>query len=69
MTSPRHGRRLATGLRSTCLLCLLLSAFAPASSGQQPAAADVPALVSKLKDKDAKVRAAAARQLDSLGAE
>lgn len=66
MTS-RHGRRLATGLRLICLLCLFLLTLAPASSGQQPAAADVSALVSELKDKEAKVRAEAVRRLTGLG--
>lgn len=64
-----RGRRLATRLRMTCLLCLLLLAHAPVSSSQKLKPADVSALVRDLKDDDAKVRFAAARRLLAAGAE
>lgn len=64
-----RGRRLTTSLWMTCLLCLFLLTLAPVSSAQKPTAADVPALVMKLKDKDEKVRTEAAKYLESLGAE
>jgi HEAT repeat protein len=62
-------RSLTTSLRTDGLLCLFLLTLAAVSSGQQPTAADVPALVRSLKDKDAKVRIAAASRLASSGAE
>jgi HEAT repeat protein len=67
--TTRYQRRLTISLRMTCLLCLFLLTHPPVSSGQQPTAADVPALVKQLNDKDAKVRIAAARQLLSSGEE
>lgn len=60
-------RRLTTRIWMTCLLCLLLLTLAPVSSGQKPTAADVPAIVKDLKDKEAKVRAEAVRRLTALG--
>jgi tetratricopeptide (TPR) repeat protein len=51
------------------LFCLLLFTLTPGLSGQQLTAADVPVLVKQLKDKEARVRAEAARRLTSLGVE
>ena len=42
------------------LFCLFLLTLPLVSSGRQPTAADVPALVRDLEDKDARVRLAAA---------
>jgi hypothetical protein len=57
--TTRRGQRLTTSLRMICLLCLSLITLAPVSSGQSVTAADVPALIEKLKDKDVRVRAVA----------
>lgn len=50
----------------TCLLCLFVLTLSPVSSGQKLTAADVPVLVKQLKNKDAKILAAAAWGLASL---
>lgn len=60
-------RRFTVSLWIVALLFLVLSTFGPTSSGQQPAAADLPALVKELKNKDAKQRAEAVRRLTGLG--
>jgi hypothetical protein len=50
-----------------CLLSVLLLTLVPVASAQKPTAADVPALITKLKDKDEKVRTQAAKYLELLG--
>src|SRR6185503_14505416 len=64
-----RAQRLTPILWMSCLLCLLLLAYAPVTSGQKLTAADVSALLNDLKNDDAKVRFAAARHLLSAGAE
>ena len=68
MTTHR-ARRFTTGLRTACLLCLLLLTLALVSSGQKATADDVPALIRNLKDKNARVRAEVAGRLIPLEAE
>ncbi|MET0646656.1 MAG: hypothetical protein ABW208_08535, partial [Pyrinomonadaceae bacterium] len=67
--TTHYGRRHTTSLRTGCLLCLLLLTLAPVASAQKPTTADVPTLVRELKDRNARVRADAARRLVLLGQE
>lgn len=60
-------QRFTVSLWIISLLFLFLSTFGPTSSGQQPAAADLPTLVKELKHKDAKRRAEGVRRLTGLG--
>jgi len=62
MTTPGGRRLWITGL-----LCLFVLTLSPVSSAQKLTATDVPVLVKQLKNKDAKIRAAAASGLASLG--
>jgi|GEM_PF-2941502 len=72
--TPRR-RRLMTSLWTAPLICLFLLAQAPAAPAQTatstaaPTAADLPALVRQLKDRDPRARADAARRLVLLRTE